>query len=412
MVLVDKRLVLLANLPANKVINYLIMNSLSRQQFLHRTAIAGAALLVSTLEGFALERAEKKLRVAVIGCGSVSNRYLPQLQSSALIEVVSLCDIKYDRAVAQNTQYKVGAATYPDIDKMLAGVPFDMLVTLTDMQRHGELNKKALLAGKHVWSEKPMANTYAEGKALLDLAKRKKLRLWGAPAVVNSPQFAFMSQAIQTGKLGRIASAHGQYGHTGPGWSAFFYENGGGSMPDLGVYNMATLTGLLGPARSVMAMTSIVKPTRTVDDKGQIRVEAEDNAHLLLSHDKGVISHVMCGFNYFDQHGHEAKGQQLHSIQIFGDAGNMRLIGYDWETNGVVLDNSETEPPKLYAAEKGGYEWQEGARVTGESIVKGVEPRINVEHALHVLEIIEAARKSSATGWRIDLQSTFPWPLI
>jgi predicted dehydrogenase len=68
-----------------------------------------------------------------------------------------------------------------------------------------------------------MANTYAEGKALLDLAKSKKLRIWGAPAVVNSPQFAFMSKAIQAGKLGRVASAHGQYGHTGTGWSAFFY---------------------------------------------------------------------------------------------------------------------------------------------------------------------------------------------
>ena len=73
----------------------------------------------------------------------------------------------------------------------------------------------------------------------------KNLRLWGAPAVVNSPQFAFMSKTIQEGKLGRIASAHGQYGHTGPTWSAFFYEKGGGSMPDLGVYNMATLTGFL-----------------------------------------------------------------------------------------------------------------------------------------------------------------------
>ncbi|HJW17371.1 MAG TPA: Gfo/Idh/MocA family oxidoreductase [Flavisolibacter sp.] len=387
-------------------------NTISREQFLKMTAMAGAGLLVSSLESLAVASGSKKIMVAVIGCGSVSNRYLPQLQSSSLIEVVSLCDIKYDRAVAQNKQYKVNAATYPDIDAMLKGVPFDMMVTLTDMQAHGELNKKALQAGKHVWSEKPMANTYAEGKALLDLAKAKKLRIWGAPAVVNSPQFAFMSRAIQAGKLGRVASAHGQYGHTGPTWSAFFYEKGGGSMPDLGVYNMATLTGLLGPAKAVMAMTSIITPERTVDDKGKIKVEAEDNAHLLLEHDKGVISHVMCGFNFFDTHGHEAKDQKLHSIQVFGNKGNIRLIGYDWETNGVVLDNSETEPAQLLETEKGGYEWQEGARVTGESLVTGKEPRINVEHALHVLEIIEAARKSSDTGMKIKLKSRFPWPVV
>ncbi len=384
----------------------------SREHFLKTTALAGAALLVSSLEGWAASMPDKKLRVAVIGCGSVSNRYIPQLLSSKWIEVVSLCDIKPERAVAQNKEYKVNAATYGHIDEMLKGVPFDMMVTLTDMQVHGELNKKALLAGKHVWSEKPMANTYKEGKALLDMAKAKKLRIWGAPAVVNSPQFAYMSKMIQEGKLGRIAAAHGQYGHTGPTWSAFFYEKGGGSMPDLGVYNMATLTGLLGPARSVMAMTSIVNPERTVDDKGKIKVEAEDNAQILMEHDKGVISHVMCGFNYFDPHGHEAGNQTLHSIQIYGDYGNMRLIGYDWETNGVMLDVHWDKPAELVCTDKGGYEWQEGARVVGESLINGTEPRINVEHALHVLEIIEAARKSSATGMKVKLKSKFPWPIV
>ncbi len=387
-------------------------DKMSRQQFLQYTSSAGAAVLLSSLEGFALEKREKKLKVAIIGCGSVSNRYIPHLQTSPHIEIVSLCDIKHERAVAQNKQYNVNAATYATIDEMLKGVPFDMMITLTDMQVHGTLNKKALLAGKHVWSEKPMANTYAEGKALLDLAKSRKLRIWGAPAVVNSPQFAFMSKMIQEGKLGRIASAHGQYGHTGPTWSAFFYEKDGGSMPDLGVYNMATLTGLLGPARSVMAMTSIIKPERTVDDKGKIKVAAEDNAHILLEHDKGVISHVMCGFNYFDPHGHEAGNQSLHSIQIYGDYGNMRLIGYDWETNGVMLDTSWDKPAELMSKDKGGYEWQEGATKTGEALLQGTEPRINVEHTLHVLEIIEAARKSSATGLKVKLKSKFPWPVV
>jgi predicted dehydrogenase len=384
----------------------------SRKDFLQRTTLATAAVLLSSLESFALEKDDKKLKVALIGCGSVSNRYLPQLLSSKLIEVVSLCDIKYDRAVDQNKKYTVNAQTYPHIEKMLAGVPFDMMVTTTDMQVHGELNKIALMAGKHVWSEKPMANTYAEGKALLDLARSKNVRFWGVPAVVESPQFTFMSKTIQEGKLGRVSSAPGQYGHTGPTWSAFFYEKGGGSMPDLGVYNMATLTGLLGPAKSKMAMTSIVNPERTVDDKGKIKVEAEDNAHLLLEHDKNVTSHVMCGFNYFDPHGHDAKGQSLHSIQNYGDLGNMRLIGYDWETTGVMLDTSWTELAKLYATESEGYERQEGARVTGESIIKAIEPRINVEHALHVLEIIEAARKSSDTGMKIKLESKFPWPMV
>jgi predicted dehydrogenase len=384
---------------------------ISRKEFLHYTAMAGASLLVSSLEGLALGTPAKKIRVGVIGCGSVSNRYIPQLLSSSMIELVSLCDIKVERAHEQNKQYKVSAAVYSSIEAMLKGVPFDMMVTLTDMQEHGRLNKMALNEGKHVWSEKPMANTFAEGKELMELAKQKGLRIWGAPAVVNSPQFAFMNDAIQSGKLGRLAAAHGQYGHTGPDWSAFFYEKGGGSMPDLGVYNIATLTGLLGPALSVMAMTSIVNPERKIAEVGIIKVEAEDNAQILMEHKHGVLSHVMCGFNYFDPHGHEAANQTLHSVQIYGDKANLRLIGYDWETNGVILDDSWDSKPRLLSTDKGGYEWQEGARVTAESIVSGTEPTIHVEHSLHVLEIMEAARKSSAEGKRITLKSNFPWPI-
>jgi len=386
-------------------------DSLTRAAFLQKTSLASAALLLSNLELFAAAE-EKIIKVAIIGCGSVSNRYIVHLQSSPLVKIVSLCDIKQDRAEAQNKKYNIGASTYNNINALLKGNAFDLMLTLTDMQMHGALNKIALQAGKHVWSEKPLANTYAEGKALVDYAKLKGVRIWGAPAVVTSPQFEFMSKTIQEGKLGKLASAHGQYGHTGPTWSSFFYEPLGGSMPDLGVYNMATLTGLLGPAKSVMAMTSIVNKEREIDEKGIVKVNEEDNAHILLEHDKGVISHIMCGFNYFDPFGHEAKNQTLHSIQIFGDKGNMRLIGYDWEPKSVVLDNSWTEAPQVVQTDDGGYQWQEGATHIAGALSKNIEPRINVLHSLHVLEIIEAARRSSKEGIKVKLISSFPFPMV
>ena len=386
-------------------------DSLTRAAFLQKTSLASAALLLSNLELFAAAE-EKIIKVAIIGCGSVSNRYIVHLQSSPLVKIVSLCDIKQDRAEAQNKKYNIGASTYNNINALLKGNAFDLMLTLTDMQMHGALNKIALQAGKHVWSEKPLANTYAEGKALVDFAKLKGVRIWGAPAVVTSPQFEFMSKTIQEGRLGKLASAHGQYGHTGPTWSSFFYEPLGGSMPDLGVYNMATLTGLLGPAKSVMAMTSIVNKEREIDEKGIVKVNEEDNAHILLEHDNGVISHIMCGFNYFDPFGHEAKNQTLHSIQIFGDKGNIRLIGYDWEPKSVVLDNSWTEAPQVVQTDDGGYQWQEGATRIAGALSKNIEPRINVLHSLHVLEIIEAARKSSKEGIKVKLVSGFPFPMV
>jgi predicted dehydrogenase len=385
--------------------------NVSRKDFLRSTAMAGTAMLMSSLKVFAEGSADKKIRVAVIGCGSVSTQYFPHLSKSQYVQLVSCCDIKYDRAVTRAKEYNV-PNSFPSIEKMLAGPEFDLMVNLTNMQEHGRLNKQALMAGRNVWSEKPMANTYKEGRALFDLAKSKNLRIWGAPAVVNSPQFAFMSKAIQEKKLGRVAAAHGNYGHTGPTWSAFFYEKGGGSLPDLGVYNLATLTGLLGPAKSVIAMTTIVNPERTVDDKGKIKVEAEDNAVVVMEHANGVLSNVQCGFNYFDPHGHEGKGQTQHTIKIWGDYGNMGLVGYDWAPFGVDLGTSWDEPAKRFVEDTQGYVWQEGASVIAESMVKQIEPKIAAEHALHVLEIIEAARNSSATGKRIALQSTFKWPMV
>lgn len=384
---------------------------MTRHEFLQRTTFAGISLLLSSLEGFALTLPEKKIKVGVIGCGSVSNQYLPHLSKSPFVELVSACDIIPERAIKQAKAYNI-PNHHPHIDQMLAGAPFDLMVTLTDMQEHERLNKQGLEAGKHVWSEKPLANTYKAGKELLDLAKSKGLHVWGAPAVVNSPQFAFMSKTIQEGTLGKVAGAHAHYGHLGPTWSAFFYEKGGGSLPDLGVYNLATLTGLLGPARSVIAMTSIVTPERTVDNKGKVTVVAEDNAMVVMDHGNGTLSHVQCGFNYFDPYGHEGKGQQHHTITIWGTKGNMGLVGYDWAPFGVDLATSFTEAPKRYVEDPGTYVWQQGASVVSESLATGNMPLITVEHALHVLEIIEAARESGNSGKKIALQSTFRYPVV
>lgn len=384
---------------------------LSRKEFLEKTGAAAAGMLISSITSYAGPQPQKKIKVGVIGCGSVSNMYLPHLSKSPYVELVSTCDIRYERAKNQAEKYGV-PNHFPHIDQMLAGPTFDLMVTLTDMQEHGRLNRQALMAGRNVWSEKPMANSYREGKALLDLAKEKGLRIWGAPAVVNSPQFAFMSKSIQEGKLGTVAAAHAHYGHLGPDWSSFFYEKGGGSLPDLGVYNIATLTGLLGPARSIMAMAKVVTKERNIVGKGTVKVEAEDNSMILMDHGDGTLSHVQCGFNYFDPYGHEGEGQDKPTITIWGTKGNMSLIGYDWAPFGVDLATTDNEKTQRLVKDPGTYVWQEGASVIAESMVKEKEPLITAEHALHVLEIMEAARESERSGKRIDLTSIFRYPVL
>ncbi len=385
--------------------------NLNRRDFTKTALLGGAALASGAVTTFAADAPTKRIRTGLIGCGSVSGQYLPQLTQSPFVEVVSLCDIRYERAKKQGERFKV-ANTYPNIDAMLAGVSFDFLVDTTDMQEHEKINRRALEAGKHVWSEKPIANSLAAGQELLQQALKKKLRLWGAPITVQSPQFAFMAKQLAAGKLGRVAAAHADYGHEGPNWSSFFYEKGGGSMPDLAVYNLTSLTGLLGPAKHVSAMLSIVTPERDIRDKGKIKVTEEDNAMVLIDHGQGIISHVQSGFNFFNPHGHDGSKETRHTISIVGSTGFLGMVGYDWAPLGVDFATKDAPKMERHATDAQGYVWQQGAVLAAECLVTGKELLATPEQALHVLEIITAARESSATGKRIALTSTFKWPIV
>lgn len=383
----------------------------NRREFTKTSLAAGSAVSLGAVRSVVADSATpRRTRVGVIGCGSVSNSYLPVLSNCPYVELISVCDTRMERAQTQAQRFNV-PHHYPNLLGMLAGEPFDFLINLTDMQEHEKLNRQALEAGKHVWSEKPIANSLAAAQELLRAAQQKGLRLWGAPITVQSPQFAFMAKQLAEGKLGRIAAAHAEYGHEGPNWSAFFYEKLGGSMPDLAVYNLTTLTGLLGPAKHVSAMLSIVTPERTVDDKGKIRVEAEDNAMILMDHGNGVISHVQSGFNYFNPHGHDGRKETRHTISIVGSQGYMGLVGYDWEPLGVDLATKNEPVVHRFAEDAEGYVWQQGAALAAECLATGRELLVTPEHALHVLEAITAARKSQSTGQRIALTSTFKWPV-
>jgi len=131
--------------------------TIARRQFLKETALLGAAAGIApnllSAESGASPFKGGKIRVGEIGCGSVSGSYLPNLTKQPFIEVVSVCDIKIERAKKRAEQFKV-PNVYPNIDEMLAGVPFDLLVNTTSMPSHFPVNKKALQAKRHVWSEK------------------------------------------------------------------------------------------------------------------------------------------------------------------------------------------------------------------------------------------------------------------
>jgi predicted dehydrogenase len=386
--------------------------ALSRRDFLLASAAGSLAVAASSSH-----QGTRRIRVGVIGCGSVSGSYLPVMVSSPYIELVSACDIIVARAERRAKQFSI-PHVFPNINEMLSGPRFELLVNLTSMPSHYPVNRKGLEAGLSVWSEKPLAVRSADAKQLLLLSQKKKVGLWGAPITILSPQFKFMAETLSSGKLGKVTAAHAHYGHEGHLWSAWFFQQGGGSLYDLGVYNVTTLTGVLGPAKAVVGMTSICTPTRklaAVDGLDQpegteVKVEVADNEMLIMEHGNGVLSHVQSGYNYGSAEGHSGKTDQ-HTIDFWGTEGDMHLCGYDWAPHGVDLATLK-EPLNRYVEDAAGYKWQNGGAYIAECLAIGQQSLVTAEHAFHVLEIMEACHESQRAGRRIPIHSTFMWPIF
>src|SRR5260370_39324277 len=183
----------------------------------------------------------RTVRVAIVGCGNVAEKYVPHLQQSATVELVAVCDPLVDRAHSFAQAYGI-KRTFQDVDQMLSTLDFELFVNLTPMPLHAPLNRKALEAGRNVWCEKPIATDLAEAQSLLALARQRGVGLWRAPANPIAPAFQFMAKALSTGTIGRVFAAHGISGSSGPSWQrrGWFSRNGRGGAVEFVVYQ-ATL---------------------------------------------------------------------------------------------------------------------------------------------------------------------------
>lgn len=350
----------------------------------------------------------RTVRVAVVGCGSASGKYLRHLGQSPYVNLVAVCDQNHDRARRHAETYAIEHA-YQDLGRMLAELDFELLVNLTPMPLHATVSRQALEGGRNVWSEKPIATELAEAQALLALARRQGVGLWGSPANPISPAFQSMANMLASGAIGRVHAAHGIAGSSGPDWpgSAWFYRKGGGSLFDLGVYNVTLLTGLLGPTQGVAAMSGTAIPRRPIGGES-ITVEADDNTALILDHGDAVYSVIQTGFVYGAQ-------RDEWTMQLIGTDGAMTMGGYPWEPQGVSVHRGERANAsghweRLGRDEGETYVWQSGATYIAECLAREVQPILSGEHAVHTLDVMQAALHAAQSGHNVRICSTFPWP--
>ena len=344
------------------------------------------------------------VRIGIAGCGNVLGAYLSvagRLEQQGLAKVTALCGRERHRQRARDELHIANFET--DYDAFLARTDVDLVVILTPMPEHGGMAKAALRSGKHVLVEKPMSVNLTEAEELVELARQSPGYLVCAPFTILSPTFQILRRRLEQGDIGRAVSARGVYGWSGPDWSDWFYKPGGGALFDLGVYSFTTLTGLLGPARRVTAMTGVAIPERSFQGRAE-RVEVDDNAQVLLDFGNGCYAVVTTGFTIQQYRG--------HGLEIYGTEGTLQMLGDDWDPDGYEIWQNRAGCWQCFKETHPDWPWTDGLRHLVECIHSKTPPRVTPEHAFHVLEIMIRAHEAGCDGRARTLTSTFTPPAL
>jgi predicted dehydrogenase len=345
------------------------------------------------------------VRIGIVGCGNVMEyAYSPQIQRlrarGMALEVTRACDIVAARRhVVQQLFGDLPFST--DYRSVVEAPDVDMVIVLTSMPEHGPVARAALEAGKHVLVEKPMAITLEEAAELVALARRGPALLLPAPHVMLSPTYQAIWRHIHRGDIGQVTQARTIYGHSGPDWGPWFYRAGGGPLFDLGVYNVVSLTGWLGPARRVTALTGVAIPEREIEGQ-KVAVEGEDNAIVLLDFGNAAFASVATGFTIQRYRG--------ATIEIYGTEGTIRMLGDDWDPNGYELWQNKLGTWQLVEETYPDWPWTDGVRHLVECIQQGTHPLTTPEHGYHVLEIMLKAKAAGRDGQAYTIESSFTPP--
>lgn len=347
------------------------------------------------------------MKIGIVGCGNISGIYLKNLtELFHNAEIYACSDL--DEEKVKTAAEKYGIAHVMTFDEMLECKEIELILNLTTPAGHYPLTKRALLAGKHVYSEKPLALKYADGKELCALAEAKGLYLGCAPDTFLGAGIQTSKKLIEDGAIGRpvagsafmMCRGHESW-HPSP---EFYYDIGGGPMLDMGPYYITALVRLLGRAESVMAYGGRAFEERTITSepkKGtKIPVKVDTHNAGVICFANGALVTLVTSF--------DVSKHSMPKIELYGTEGSLSVP--DPNTFGGPVKLSTLEK-KDFVEQKLISPYFENSRGLGlsETVLACAEGRINNASgrlALHVLEIMEAFTRSSETGCRIELEST------
>jgi predicted dehydrogenase len=326
---------------------------------------------------------------------------IERLRANDRVHVAAVYDVDERKRRGAAGHYDVDPGL-PAAEAVIEDPDVDVVLVLTSMNEHGPLTRAALAVGKHVLVEKPMATSLEEAAGLLELSRTSPGLLVCAPHILLSPTFRAIHGAVRRGEIGRLLNGRARYGWAGPDWGEWFYRPGGGSLFDLGVYNVTSLCALFGPARRVTAMVGVAIPERVVHSQA-IRVEADDNAQVVLDFGEGRFASVTTGFTM--------QKYRSPAIELYGSAGTIQLLGDDWAPEGWELWRNGEGAWRVHPESDPHWQWTEGLRHLVDCVESGRPTVTRPEHAYHALEIMLAAQAAGRDGATRTIESGFPDPV-
>lgn len=359
------------------------------------------------------------MNIGIIGCGNISTAYLTLAPQFRDVNIVACSDLNDSAAKAQAELFGIRSLS---IDALLADQSIDLILNLTIPSAHLEVSTLALMAGKHVYSEKPYVLSLSEGRQLAALAVEKNRRIGSAPDTFMGGAHQSARALIDSDRIGRVVGGTCHFmTHGVEGWHPnpdFFYHKGGGPMLDMGAYYISNLVQLIGPVKRLMAMSSIPFSTRTISSEPRageiINVETATSINAILEFHNGA--QVTLGLSWDVWH------HEHNCMELYGTKATMHVPDPNFFGGEPRINDGEEEvvvvPDHPFSALN--YENNSGAIVANfrgagladmvDAIATNRTHRCNDALALHVIDVMTSAVHSGETGQPVVIDSTCERP--
>jgi predicted dehydrogenase len=352
------------------------------------------------------------VKIGIVGCGNISGKYFATARAFRILECVACADALPERAQARAQEFDIPRACA--VEELLGDPEIEIVVNLTIPQAHTAINLAAIAAGKHVYTEKPLAIAREDGARVLEAAHGAGLRVGSAPGTFLGGGLQTCRKLIDEGAIGRpVAASAFMMSHGHESWHpdpAYYYQVGAGPMFDMGPYYLTALTTLLGPVKRLSGAAGIQIGERTITSQPRhgetIVVETPDHVAGTLEFASGAIGTIITTFATWNS--------RLPRIEIYGAEGTLGVPDPNSLAGPVLLcrarEREWIEMPLTHGHTDGSEQWGIGVAEMAHAIRTGRPHRATGQQAYHVLDLMQGFLDASRDGQYYVVGSTFERP--